>query len=169
MPVLIQLPLDLPEVEGLSTEFRPDGTLLIRVESTRQRACCCRCGREIHQFHGYDRPSQLRHLPLLERRVYLEIRPKRDRCPPCAGRPTTTQRGDGDDPNSPPTNAFAKWVLRSLGNSTVVAVSLKLGLGPDAGDGILGRWVSTTVDWRRLTTLETLGLDEIALTPGHGN
>ncbi|HJW31250.1 MAG TPA: hypothetical protein VJ508_18610, partial [Saprospiraceae bacterium] len=69
MPVLIQLPVDIPEVEVVSTEFRPDGALLIRLESTRQSACCSRCGGEIHQFHGYDRPIQLRHLPLLERCV----------------------------------------------------------------------------------------------------
>ena len=123
MPVLIQLPLDLPEVEGLATEFRPDGALLIRVESTRQSAYCSRCGREIHQFHGYDRPIQLRHLPLLERRVYLQIRPKRYRCPHCAGRPTPTQRGEWYDPNSPHTKAFEKGVLRRLVNSTVLDVS----------------------------------------------
>src|SRR5512144_2993313 len=169
MPTLIQLPLDLPEVEVLSTAFRPDGALLIKVESTRPGACCSRCGREIPHFHGYDRPIQLRHLPLLERRVYLEIRPKRYRCPSCEGRPTTTQRCDWYEPNSPHTKAFEKGVLRSLVNSTVADVSNKLGLGPDAVEGILGRWVSTTVDWSRLTTLETLGIDEIALTRGHGN
>src|SRR5512135_1642391 len=169
MPVLIQLPLDIPEVAVLSTEFRPDGALLIKVESTRQSAYCSRCGREIHHFHGYDRPIQLRHLPLLERRVYLEIRPKRYRCPHCEGGPTTTQRCDWYDPNSPHTKAFEKWVLRCLVNSTVVDVSQKLGLGPDAVEGMLGRWVSTTVDWSRFTTLATLGIDEIALTRGQGN
>src|SRR5512147_438461 len=169
MPTLIQLPLDLPEVEVLSTEFRSDGALLIQVESTRQGACCSRCGREIYHFHGYDRPIQLRHLPILERRVYLEIRPKRYRCPSCEGRPTTTQRCDWYEPNSPHTKAFEKGVLRCLVNSTVVDVSQKLGLGPDAVEGILGRWRSTTVDWRLLTRLETLGIDEIALTRGHGN
>lgn len=169
MPTLIQLPLDIPDVEVLSTEFRPDGALLIQVESTRQGACCSRCGRETHHFHGYDRPIQLRHLPILERQVYLEIRPQRYRCPQCEGRPTTTQRCDWYEPNSPHTKAFEKWVLRSLVNSTVADVSDKLGLGPDAVEGILGRWVSTTVDWSRLTTLETLGIDEIALTRGHGN
>ena len=138
MPVLIQLPLDIPEVEVLATEFQPDGALLIKVESTRQGARCGRCGREIQQFHGYDRPIQLRHLPMLERRVYLEIRPKRYRCPYCQGRPTTTPRCDWYDPNSPHTKAFEKWVLCGLVNSTVVDVSLKLGRGPDAVDGILG-------------------------------
>jgi len=169
MPVLIQLPLDIPDVAVLSTEFRPDGVLLIKVESTRQGACCSRCGRETHHFHGYDRPLQLRHLPILERQVYLEIRPKRYRCPYCEGRPTTTQRCDWYEPNSPHTKAFEKWVLRCLVNSTVVDVSHKLGLKPDAVEGILGRWVSTTVEWSRVTTLATLGIDEIALTRGHGN
>src|SRR5512147_1837733 len=169
MPVLIQLPLDIPGVEVLATEFRPDGALLIKVESTRQGACCSRCGRETHHFHGYDRPIQLRHLPLLERQVYLEIRPKRYRCPPGEGRPTTTQRCDWYDPNSPHTNAFEKGVLRCLVNSTVVDVSQKLGLGPEAVEGILGRWVSTTGAWAPVITLETLGLDEMALTRGHGN
>ena len=168
MPVLIQLPLDIPEVEVLCTEFQPDGALLSKVESTHQGTRCGRCGREIHHFHGYDRPIQLRHLPLLERRVYLEIRPKRYRCAHCEGHPTTTQRCDWDDPTSPHTKAFEKGVLRCLVNSTVVDVSQKLGLGPDAVDGILGRWVATTVEWSRLTTLETLGIDEIALTRGHG-
>ena len=169
MSVMIQLPLDIPEVKVLSTECRPDGARLIQVESTRQGACCSRCGREIHHFHGHDRPIQLRHLPILEWQVYLEIRPKRYRCPYGEGRPTTTQRCDWHEPNSPHTKAFEKWVRRCLVNSTVVDVSQKLGLGPDAVEGILGRWMSTTVDWSQFTTLETLGIDEMALTRGHGN
>src|SRR5512144_2951792 len=169
MPVLIQLPLDIPEVEVLSTEFQPDGALLIQVASTRQGTRCGRCGRDIHHFHGYDRPLQLRHLPLLERRVYLEIRPKRYRCPHCPGRPTTTQRCDWYDPNRPHTQAFEKGVLRGLVNSTVVDVRQKLGLGPDAVEGILGRWVSTTVEWNQGPSLETLDMDEMALTRGHGH
>ena len=169
MSIMIQLPLDIPEVKVLSTECRPDGMLLIQVESTRQGARCGRCSREIHPFHGYDRPIQLRHLPILEWGVYLEIRPKRYRCPHCEGGPTTTQRCDWYEPNCPHTKAYEQWVLRCLVNSTVVDVSHKLGLGPDAVEGILDRWVSMTVDWSAFTTLETLGMDEIALTRGQGN
>ena len=58
---------------------------------------------------------------------------------------------------------------RCLVTSTVVDGSHKLGLGPDAVEGIRGRWLSTTVDWSPLTSLETVGMDEIALTRGHGN
>jgi transposase len=169
MSALIQLPLDIPEVQVLSTECRPDGTLLLQVASPRQGTYCSQCGRESHPFHGYDRPIQLRHLPILGRPVYLEIRSKRYRCRHCEGRPTTTQRCDGYEPNSPHTQAFEKWILRNLVNSTVADVSHKSGLGPDAVEGILGRWVSTTVDWSQFTTLEILGIDEMALTRGHGN
>ena len=59
-------------------------------------------------------------------------------------------------------------MLGGLVNSTVVDVSQKLGLGADAVEGLLDRWVSTTVDWSAFTTLETLGIDESALTRGHG-
>jgi len=139
------------------------------VESTRQGTHGGRGGRELHHFHGYARPIQLRHLPVLERRVYLEIRPKRSHCSHGEGRPTTTPRCDWYEPNSPPTQAFEKGVWRCLVTSTVVDGSHKLGLGPDAVEGIRGRWLSTTVDWSPLTSLETVGMDEIALTRGHGN
>ncbi len=169
MPVRIQLPLDIPEVAVLSTEFRPSGARLIKVESTRQSGCCSRCGREIHHFHGDDRPIQLRHRPILERRGYREIRPKRDRGPHGEGRPPPTQRWDWDAPNSAPTQAVEKWVWRGLVNRTVADGSDKIGLGSDAVEGMLGGWVSTTLDWSRVTTLATLGIDKIALTRGQGN
>lgn len=54
-------------------------------------------------------------------------------------------------------------------NSPVVNVSQPLGLGPEAVEGIVGRWVATPGDWNPVTPLETLGLDAMALTPGHGN
>jgi len=60
-------------------------------------------------------------------------------------------------------------VLRGLVKSPVGAVSQQLGLGAEAVAGILGRGVSTPVEWSQGTTLETLGLDEMALPRGHGN
>ena len=60
-------------------------------------------------------------------------------------------------------------MLRGLVNSTVLDVSVKLELGNAAIEGIIERWITTTVDGSRFSTLETLGLDEIALTKGHGN
>ena len=79
MPATIQLPLDLPDVEVLSTESRSDGSLIIRVESTLKKTRCRVCGREIDRFHGYNKPTELRHLPILDREVYIRIEPKRYR------------------------------------------------------------------------------------------
>ena len=52
-------------------------------------------------------------------------------------------------------------------NSTIEDVSLKEGLGYDAVVGIVARNVSTKVDWGEFESLDTLGIDEIALKKGH--
>jgi transposase len=111
--------------------------------------------------HGHDRPLRLRPLPVLERPVTIEIRPKRYRCPSCSDPPTTTQRCRGYEPNSPHTRAFEQQVMRSLITRTVSEVSRKLGLGEEAVEGILDRQVAQTVDWASLKALGVLGLDEM--------
>jgi hypothetical protein len=75
---MIQFPLALPDVEVLKTELTAADHGVITVESTRDGT---RCRREITEPHGHDRPLTLRPLPVLERSVYLEIRPKRYHCP----------------------------------------------------------------------------------------
>jgi transposase len=167
MSAMIQFPLDLPDVEVLKTELTAAGHLLVTVESTLEGTRCRRCGQEIREPHGHDRVLRLRHLPILEHPVYIEIRPKRYRCPYCSDHPTTTQRCTWYEPNSSHTRAFEQHALRSLINSTVTDVSRKLGLSAGAVEGILNRQVAQTVDWTSLKALGVLGLDEIALRKGH--
>ena len=167
MSAMIQFPLDLPDVEVLKTELTAKGHLVITVESTLEGTRCRRCGQEIKEPHGHDRPLRLRHLPVLERPVYIEIRPKRYRCPYCSDHPTTTQRCSWYEPNSPHTRAFEQQVMRSLINSTVSDVSRKERVGAEAVEGILNRRVAQAVDWASLKALGVLGLDEIALKKGH--
>ena len=167
MPAMIPIPLDLPEVKVLHTETSAQGEIIITVESTREGTKCRRCGRPIKQFHGYDEPLRLRHLPVFEQRVLIEIRPKRYRCPHCEGGPTTTQRCRWYDPRSPHTKAFEQSLLRGLINSTVVDVSRKFGLTAEAVEGVLERGIAEQVDWGRFEHLGVLGLDEIALRKGH--
>ena len=169
MSAMIQFPLDLPDVEVLKTELTTAGHLVITVECTLEGTQCRRCGREIREPHGHDRPLRLRHLPVLERPVYIEIRPKRYRCPYCSDHPTTTQRCSWYEPPSLHTRAFEQHALRSLINSTVTDVSRKLGLTAEAVEGILNRQVAQAVDWASLKALGVLGLDEIALRKGHRN
>ncbi len=74
-------PLDLPDVRVLASRVLENATVLIEVESTLHTALYYCCGREIDQFHEFDRPIRLRHLPVFGRAVLIEIRPKRYRCP----------------------------------------------------------------------------------------
>lgn len=167
MSVTLHIPLDIPEVRLLSTERTEKGELLLTVESLRLTTPCRRCGRELKHSHGLDRAIRLRHLPILEQPVVIEIRPRRFQCRDCAGKPTTTQRLDWYEEHSPHTKAFDQWLLKLLINATVADVSRRCGVGYEAVEGALARGVSTTVDWERFETLETLGIDEIALRKGH--
>src|SRR5512144_841623 len=169
MPITLALPLDLPDVRVLASRLMDDGALLIDVESTLPTAQCYRCGQELDRFHGYDRPIRLRHLPVFGRTVWIEIRPKRYRCPVCEGGPTTTQRCSWYDPNRPHTKAFEQWVLKRLVHSTVADVSRQWALGVKAVEGIVDHYVVTAVDWAAFTALETLGIDEVALCKGQGH
>jgi transposase len=164
---LIQVPLNMPEVRILSTQRTEQGHWLIRVESTLEGAQCRRGGREILDRHGWDAVVRLRHLPLCDVPVFVEIRPKRYRCPFCSGNPTTTQRCACYEPRSPNTKAYEQWALRMLINATVTDAARKLGVSEETIAGILDRWIERAVDWDAWERLGVFGLDEIALKRGH--
>jgi transposase len=167
MAATFQIPLDIPDVEIVSTQVNPRGELIIEVKSTLASTRCRRCGAEISRFHGYDQAIRLRHLPILEQKVFITLQPKRYQCPHCSDGPTTTQRCEWYERKSPHTKAFERWLLKCLINSTIQDVSIKLDVGKAAIEGVIDRWVSEEVDWSRCAALETLGLDEIALRKGH--
>ena len=132
MNATLQIPLDIPNIRLLSSRNGERGELILEVESHLNTTKCSHCGKAIIEFHGYDRPIQLRHLPIFERAVLIEIRPKRYRCRHCEGDPTTTQKLDWYDPNSPHTRAFERWLLKMLANSTVIDVTRRCEIGYDA-------------------------------------
>ena len=167
MDDIIQVPLDLPDVRVLSTQRSEQGHWLIRVESSLEGAPCRRCGREIHNFHGLDAAVRLRHLPLFDVPVFVEIRPKRYCCPYCLSNPTTTQRCEWYEPRSPNTKAYEQGALRMLINSTVADAARKLRVSEETIEGLLDRWIERAVDWDAWERLGVIGLDELALTRGH--
>src|SRR6266542_791705 len=167
MDDLIQVPLNLPDVRLLSTHRTGQGHWLIRVESTLEGTRCRRCGREIRDLHGLDAVVCLRHLPLFDVPVFIELRPKRYRCPFCVGAPTTTQRCEWYEPRSPNTKAYEQWALRMLINATVADAARKLRVSEETIEGLLDRWIERAVDWDAWERLGVLGLDEIALKRGH--
>jgi transposase len=111
----------------------------------------------------------IRHLPAFGRPTYLRYRPKRYQCQECEGRPTTTQGLEWHEANSPHSFAYDTHVLLQLIHSTVEDVSIKEGLPYESVAGALGRRIDKRVDWGQITSVETLGLDEIALRKGQGN
>ena len=172
----IQLPLDLPDVRVLEVSKTEEGSWLIRVESTLKGTSCRKCdwlchcpsgNRLLTQFHGFDQAIRLRHLPVFEQPVFVELRPKRYQCPHCQGKPTTTQRLSWHELRSPNTKPYEKWLLRFLVNSTVVDVAKKLDISEDKVTGVLDRWVTSKVNWEQFQRIEILGIDEIALKRGH--
>ena len=165
----VSIPLDIPEVLVLKSEMNKAGELIITVESTKTTTVCRRCGRVIEKFHGYDKWVKLRYLPVFGHPTYLRYRPKRFRCEYCDGHPTSSQRLDWHEPNSPNTFAYEQHILLQLINATVEDVSRKECLAYDKVLGIVDRYICSEVDWSQYTTLDTLGLDEIALRKGHGD
>jgi transposase len=166
---MIEFPFDIPEVRVIKSEMNEKGEFIITVESTINSGKCRQCGREIKEFHGHDRVIRLRHLPVFDRRVYVEIQPKRYRCPYCPGNPTTTQKASWYEANSPHTKAYEQSVMRALINSTIGDISRKQGINEEAIEGIIDRQIKPTVDWEIFEVIGILGLDEIALKRGHKN
>ena len=164
-----QIPLDLADVRIVEVSKTEKGDWLLKLESTQDSATCHQCGREIHDFHGYDAPLRLRHLPIFEVPVYVEIRPKRYRCRECDNTPTSTQSLDWHEPRSPNTKPYENWLLRMLVNATVSDVARKLEVSEGIVTGVLDRWISKVVDWHEFPELTVLGMDEIALKRGHRN
>lgn len=164
---IISVPLDLPEVKVLATEVTATGDFLITVESTLGSVLCHKCGRETTEFHSVDRWITLRHLPILDRKVWIRLQPKRYRCPYCPETPTTTQRLSWYEAGASHTKAYERYVLLRLVNSTIEDVSRKEQVGYEAVGGIIDRHISRAVNWEEYRSLEGLGLDEIALRKGH--
>jgi len=154
-------------VRVLQIELTPRGECILTVESTLEGTKCRKCRREIREGHGLDEWLTLRHLPILGRKVFLRLRPKRYRCPYCDGGPTTTQELAWYTAKSPHTKAYEKYLLVQLVHATVEDVSLKEEIGYKALEGIVDRWISTEVNWAEVQGMKILGLDEIALKKGH--
>jgi transposase len=164
-----EIPLDIEDVKIENVECTERQEIIITVTSVLEGAHCHQCGRKITDSYGHDREIRLRHLSILGRPTYIQIRPKRYRCRYCSDHPTTTQKLSWYDARSPHTKADDAHVLLNLVNSTVEDVRSKEALGYEAVMGVIDRHVSQQVDWSEFTELPIIGIDEIALKKGHRN
>ncbi len=159
--------LDIPDVIIEHVEINTHGEILITVRSTIQEATCRKCGRRITKGHGHDDAIMLRHLSILGQKTYICIRPARYKCLRCKGQPTTTQTLPWYVQRSPHTTAYDEHILCELINSTVEDVSLKEDIGYKAVVGVIDRYIAPNVDWKAISRIDVLGLDEISLKKGH--
>jgi transposase len=121
--------------------------IVITVESTREWAICASCGKEIREFHGYGLQLRLRHLPILGRQVFIEIRPKRFRCPTCDNHPTTTQKLNWYSERSLRTAAYGQWLQLQLIGSTVSDLARKEKSVSESGLGCFDSFLTTLENW----------------------
>jgi transposase len=166
MKPTISLPLDIADVQVLRTRINRAGDIVITVESKLKGTKCRQCGRKIDKPHGHDAWIKLQHLPILGRRSYIRLRPKRYRCLDCDNKPTTTQQLEWYQPRSSTTKAYEEHILLQLVNSTIEDVSRKEAVGYDTVVGIIERRVKKTVSWDEFKKLDVLGIDEISLRKG---
>jgi transposase len=163
----VTVPLGIPNVRVLKTEINKQGEVIITVESTKNGTNCRWCRRWITKSHGHDQWLKIQHLPVFGRPTYLRYRPRRYRCEHCEDQPTTTEKLDWHEQNSPHTYSYDEHILLQLINATIEDVSKKEGLSYDQVLGTLERCISSEVDWGRFEAIETLGIDEIAIKKGH--
>ncbi len=166
MTTHIQIPSDIPDVTIEHVEIT-EHAIIITVKSTLEGGICHKCGRPISKFHGHDEMITLRHLSILGKKTLIRLRPVRYRCFHCKGKPTTTQKSSWYVPRSPHTKVYEEHLLLSLINSTVEDVSLKEELGYKAVEGVVDRHIQRRVNWKAITRLDVVGLDEISLKKGH--
>jgi len=156
--------LDIPDIEVIGVERTKNGDYYISVQSTQKGTTCRKCGKFIEKFHGYEKEIVLRHLPILDNKVFIKIKPIRYMC---SDKPTTTQKSSWYTPRSSYTNAYEEYILRCLINSTVEDVSIKEDIGYESIMGVIDRYISEEVDWDKIKKLEVIGIDEISLKKGH--
>ena len=166
MSAEITVPINIPEIEVLSTEITSENQLQIKVESRKKRTECGICGEEIPCTFGHGQEIRLRHLSVVGLETYILIRPKRGQCLVCENEPTTTQRVSWYEQRSPHTRAYDEYLVKQLVNSTIEDVSLKEQVGYDAVVGALNRQIEPEINWDEIDEIGTLGIDEISRRKG---
>lgn len=163
----INLPLDIKSLEIISQSIDTQGNIILDVVSKNTNSTCHKCGKPATKRNGTAPARLIRHLPILDTPVYLRITPIRYSCDFCDDHPTTTEQYDWCDRNASTTKGLEEYLMRSLIHSTVEDVARKDFIGADTVQCVLTRQINTAVDWTKVTHLETIGIDEIALKKGH--
>lgn len=163
----ISVPLDLPDIEIINTDFSENGKIIVHVKSTATEACCQHCDKVITKVHGFNKTITLRHLSIFGYIFYIAFQTVRFQCDYCKGRPTTTQKPSWFQTTGKCTLLYAKHILEMLVNSTIQDVAAKENLSYDIVMAILKKHVPDKIDWSKISNIKNIGIDEISLKKGH--
>jgi len=163
----INLPFDIDSLRITKQHIDSKGDIIIDVVGTCTKTTCHKCGNPAKKRYGYSAPILVQHTSILDKRVYLKIKPVRYKCETCDDHTTTTEQYDWCDRNAKVTKALEKYLMRCLINSTVEDVYKKAHVGYKTIVRVLKRRVNTEVDWSQYTDLEVIGIDEISDKKGH--
>lgn len=163
----ITLPFDIESLEILAQHIDSKGNITLEVRSKRTNSTCHKCGKSATKPYGTAPEITVQHTSILDRPVYLKIKPVRYQCEHCDDHPTTTEQYGWCDRNAKVTHALEEYIMRNLINSTVRDVSRKIQIGEKTIVRALERKVDQSVDWSDYGSFPTLGIDEVAIKKGH--
>jgi len=161
------IPLDIQSLEIIEQSTDKDGNIIIEVVSKNKNSTCHRCGKPATKRNGTAPARMIRHLPVFDTPVFIKITPARYMCENCDDHPTTTEQYDWCDRNSSTTKGLEEYIARCLIHSTIEDVAKKERIGQKLVQDIIDRQVNKEVDWSRIETLGTIGIDEISMKKGH--
>jgi len=163
------LPLGIDSLEITSQTVDTSGNIIFNVVSKKTCAVCRKCGKPATKRHGFGEVITVRHLPILDRPVYLRIQVVRYECTFCDDRTITSEQYDWMERKSKTTKGLDAYINRHLIHSTIEDVGRNEKITSELIESALHRGVKTSVDWSHYTDLETIGIDEIALRKGHSD
>ncbi|MCL1127820.1 helix-turn-helix domain-containing protein [Shewanella surugensis] len=117
---------------------------------------CRKCGQPATKRNGYGTKILVQHTKILERKVYLRIKPVKYECKECDDHPTTTEQYGWCGQNTKITKALEKYLMLCLINSTLEDVSRKERVSDKTIMRAVSRQVNNKVDWSQYTDLAPL-------------
>ena len=77
------LSLDIDSLKIIAQTLDKQGNIIFDAESTKTKTTYHNCGQLTNIHHGFGKTITVRHLPILDRPVYLRIRVARYECQRC--------------------------------------------------------------------------------------
>lgn len=161
------LPLDIKTLKIINQSIDSKGNITFTVESTCTDSLCHKCGQKASKRCGYSYEMTFEHTSILDRRVFLKIKPVRYECEHCKDGTTTTEKYSWIAKGGKITQALEDYIMRQVIHSTIQDVSKKTGLCYSTIQNTIKHRIGCEVDWSNYTDLNTIGIDEISNRKGY--